>query len=209
MADKTPTASAQITFGQELARKATHVGALVIPGGYYFLGLNRSDMLIIMVPITAIMILIDIARIRQWRFWRSFAGKIISPLVRQHEKAGDFMGATYILLAVCLTVTLYDKPIAVAALAFIIVGDTLAALIGRRFGRHRFGNKSIEGSLACLGGCAIVAVIVPNLTWEVRFSGAIVATIVEALPLGTDDNITVPVLSGLWMTLLSRILTNF
>jgi len=190
-------------------RKGTHMVALVIPGGYYFLHLERPEMLSIMIPITVAMILIDVARLRQWLFWKAFARKILSPVIRQHEMAGDFTGATYILLSVCLTVSLYDKPIAIAAMAFIIVGDTLAALIGRRFGRHRFGNKSVEGSLACLAGTVIVAVIVPDLPMGIRLFGAVVATIVEALPLDIDDNITVPILSGLSMTLLDKILISF
>ena len=190
-------------------RKGTHMGALVIPGGYYFLHLDRPQMLSIMVPVTVAMILIDIARLRQWLFWKAFARRILSPVIRRHEMAGDFTGATYILLSVCLTVALYDKPIAIAAMAFIIVGDTLAALVGRRFGRHRFGNKSVEGSLACLAGTVIVAVLMPDLPMGIRLLGAVVATIVEALPLGIDDNITVPILSGLSMTLLDKTLISF
>jgi dolichol kinase len=209
MADKKSTASGQITFVQELMRKGTHMGALVIPGGYYFLHLDRQEMLSIMIPVTVAMILIDIARLRQWLFWKAFARRILSPVIRQHEMAGDFTGATYILLSVCLTVALYNKPIAIAAMEFIIVGDTLAALVGRRFGRHRFGNKSVEGSLACLAGTVIVAVLVPDLPMGIRFLGAVVATIVEALPLSIDDNITVPILSGLSMTILDKTLISF
>lgn len=209
MTDKKPTVSGQITFVQELMRKGTHMGALVIPGGYYFLHLDRQEMLSIMIPVTVAMILIDIARLRQWLFWKAFARRILSPVIRQHEMAGDFTGATYILLSVCLTVALYDKPIAIAAMVFIIVGDTLAALVGRRFGRHRFGNKSVEGSLACLAGTVIVAVLMPDLPIGIRLGGAVIATIVEALPLGIDDNITVPILSGLSMTLLEKTLINF
>jgi dolichol kinase len=205
MTDKKPTASGQITFVQELMRKGTHMGALVIPGGYYFLHLDRQEMLSIMIPITVAMILIDIARLRQWLFWKAFARRLLSPVIRQHEMAGDFTGATYILLSVCLTVALYDKPIAIAAMVFIIVGDTLAALVGRRFGRHRFGNKSVEGSLACLVGTVIVAVLIPDMPIGIRLWGAVTATIVEALPLGIDDNITVPILSGLSMTLLEKL----
>lgn len=203
----------QITFGQEIARKATHMGALVIPAGYYVLKLDKSEMLMIMVPITLLMILIDISRLRRWLFWRAFAGKIISPVIRRHEEAGDFTGASYILISVCLTVALYDKAIAIAALAFVVVGDSLAAVIGRRFGRHRFGNKSIEGSLSCLIGTAVVAIIVaivvPGIGLRVALGGAMVATIVEALPLGIDDNITVPILCGLFMTLFCKFLIFF
>jgi dolichol kinase len=203
---KSLSASGEFSFRQELMRKATHMGALLIPGGYYILRLDKTEVLMIMVPITVLMILIDVSRLRQWLFWRAFAGKIISPLIRHHEMSGDFTGATYILLSVCLTVALYDKPIAIAALAFVIVGDSLAAIIGRRIGRHKFGNKSIEGSLGCLVGTAIVAVLMPDLPLIVGLFGAVMATIVEALPLGTDDNITVPILSGLLMTLFNKLL---
>jgi len=152
------------------------------------------------------MILIDLSRLRRWRFWTGFAGRIGSPIIRGHEKSGDFTGATYILIAFCCTIALYDKPIAVAALLFTIVGDTLAALIGRRFGRIRFGRKSLEGSLACLVGCGLVAWTVPGLLFYVGIVGAIVATIAETLSLGIDDNVSMPVLSGLFMTLVAKLI---
>lgn len=194
----------QIPFVQEVWRKATHMGAMVIPGGYYFLALSKSEMLTVMIPIAAAMVLIDISRLRGWKFWSHFACKIGGKMVRDHELAGDFTGATYILITVCFTVALYSKPVAIAALAFIVVGDTFAALIGRKFGRHRFGRKSVEGSLACLVGTCIVAWLVPDLAPLVAFSGAVVATLAEALSTKIDDNVTVPIISGLVMTLLIK-----
>ncbi|MDF1546130.1 MAG: phosphatidate cytidylyltransferase, partial [bacterium] len=94
----------------------------------------------------------------------------------------------------------------IASLAFIIVGDTFAALIGRRFGRHRFGRKSIEGSLGCLAGTLIVAGLTPNLPFWIAAFGAVIATITEALSTRIDDNVTVPLASGAAMTLLIKIL---
>lgn len=196
----------QIPLLQELWRKTTHMIALVIPAGYEILGLRRHEMLAIMVPIAVLAVITDIARLRRWRFWTGFWERIFGRMIRPHEKRGDFTGATYILITVCLTVALFSKPIAVAALAFIIVGDTFAALIGRRWGRHRIGAKSVEGSLACLISTLVVAAVVPNLTWPVGLVGAVIATIVEALPLGLDDNVSVPLLSGLAMTLSYNIL---
>ncbi len=208
MADVQQEERKEISFASELVRKGTHMGALIIPGGYYYLRLERGEMLSIMIPITLLMIGIDIARLRQWKIWTGFLKKIISPLIRSHEIAGDFTGATYILLSVCFTVALFDKMVAIAALAFIIVGDTFAALVGRRFGRHKFGRKSVEGSAACLVGTLLVAWIVPGIPWEVKLFGAVVAAVVEALPLGIDDNTTVPILSGLFMTLFDKFLIN-
>ncbi len=205
MTDQTNQAP-QISFGQELLRKGTHLGALIIPGSYYCFGLSRAEMLAIMIPAALAMSLIDIARLRRWDLWENFAGRLIGPMIRPHEKAGDFSGATYILLTICVVVALFSKPVAVACLAFIMVGDTFAALIGRRWGRHRFGQKSWEGSFACLASLLVVAWFTPDLPLTIGILGAVVATTVEALPWGIDDNVTVPLISGLVMTLALNVL---
>ncbi|MFH1686605.1 MAG: hypothetical protein ABIE70_03685 [bacterium] len=201
--------SQQISFAQELVRKGTHLGALIIPGTYLIAGLSKGEMLAIMIPVTMLMILIDISRLRRWRFWTSFGERIGGGMIRPHERSGDFTGATYILLTVCVTVAMFDKSLAVTALAFIMVGDTFAALVGRRWGRHRIGDKSLEGSAACLASLLVVVAVVPSLPWEVGLIGALVATVVEALPWRIDDNVTVPLLSGLAMTLAVRFLVAF
>ena len=195
-----------IPFIQEVWRKLTHTGALVIPAGYLILGLDKSEALSILVPISVLMTLIDIARLRDWAFWRSVARPILSRMLRAHEHAGDFTGAFYILWSACLTVALFDKPVAIAALSFIIIGDTFAALIGRRFGRHRFNGKSIEGSLGCLAGTVLVALaahwLMPELGLTVAIVGAVVATVTEAVSFHLDDNVSVPLVSGLMMSLM-------
>lgn len=209
MPDDSVSTSGQIPFAQELWRKATHIGALVIPGSYYLLGLDKAQMLSVMIPFALLMIIVDISRLRQWSFWNQFASRIAGKMVRGHEAAGDFTGATYILLSVCFTVALFSKPIAVAALAFIIVGDTLAALVGRKLGRHSwFGRKTVEGSLACLAGTIVVAFLAPELALPVSLFGALVAAVVETLSITIDDNISVPIVSGVAMTLLSKVLAT-
>lgn len=196
-----------ISFFHEILRKLTHLGALVFPLSYYFSGASKGTFLKIMVPIALLMVVIDITRLRDRGIWRNFFKPIVGPIVRTHELTGDFTGATYILLSFCITIALYSKPIAIAAIAFIIMGDALAALIGRKYGRHVFyQNKTIEGSLGCLLGTVIVAILVPDLHLAVALSGAVVAVIFEAFSFGLDDNVTVPLLSGLFMTLINKLL---
>jgi len=189
-------------YRQELYRKLTHMGALVIPGGYYYLGLTRGEALAIMIPVTVLMILIDIARLRQWRLW-AVLKPLISPIVRAHELKGDFTGAFYILLTATICIAVFPKPIAVLALAFIIVGDSAAALIGRKFGKHKFRNKSLEGSLAFFVSAVLVALIAPEMSFVVGLIGAAVATVTEAVSFKVDDNTSVPLVSGLIMYLLT------
>ena len=167
-------------------------------------------MLYFMVPISIIMLIIDIARLRNRGFWRNFAKKILSPIIREHEHQGDFTGATYILISFCLTIALYTKPIAMAAITFIIVGDALAALLGRKFGKTKFyKNKTYWGSFGCFLGTLIVAIWSPGLAFPVALGGAVIAVIFEAFSFGIDDNVTVPLLSGLAMTLFEKIYVFF
>ena len=113
-------------------------------------------------------------------------------------------------MSFCLTIALYPKAVAITAIAFIIVGDTFAALIGRRIKSPKFyKNKSVAGSLACFAGMAIVAFVSANLFIDLNLQvvlwGALVGTIFEAFSFGIDDNVTVPILSGLFMTLFLKI----
>ena len=89
-------------------------------------------------------------------------------------------------------------------MAFIFVGDAMAAIIGRRFGRPRVFGKSIEGSLACFLSCVAVAWIYPGdlFTWRMILGGAAVATIFELVPIPLDDNMRISLSAGFAMTLL-------
>ncbi|MCX6827354.1 MAG: hypothetical protein NTV06_08870 [candidate division Zixibacteria bacterium] len=192
----------QLTLKGELLRKLTHIFALVIPLGYYFLQLNKLEALEIMIPIALGMIIIDIARLRQWRLWHFLRG-VMAPIIREHELKGDFTGASYILITSCFVIAMFSKPVALASLAFIMAGDPPAAIIGRKFGCHRFKNKSLEGSLAFLVVAVLVALAAPDLPLMLGLIGAVAATITEALSFNVDDNATAPLVSGLIMELLT------
>ncbi len=208
---------AQISFFYEIIRKSTHMGALVVPGTYYLLELSKVQMLSIMIPFAILILFADVSRLRNWWFWRQeIIRKVLSPMVRSHEAKGDFTGASYILMSFCLTIALYEKSVAITAISFIIVGDTFAALIGRKIKSPKFyKNKSIAGSIGCYVGMAIVSMLVfymglavPEVTLPILLLGAFVGTFFEAFSFGIDDNVTVPILSGLFMTLLIKISQN-
>jgi len=95
----------------------------------------------------------------------------------------------------------------------LMVGDGAAAIIGRRFGKHRLSgsDKSWEGSVAFLLTAVLVALpltlpVLMNSLGHTPLSnlqigmGALVSTVLEALPIPLNDNVRVPVLAGLAMT---------
>jgi len=115
-----------------------------------------------------------------------------------------FTGASYILTPDFLVILLFSKPVAICAIAFIAIGDSAAALVGRRWGFHKYGKKSYEGSAGFLTAAMAVAffcryIYGDQLPLLIGISGAVLATIVEGLSVHSDDNMTVPLISGLYM----------
>ena len=123
----------------------------------------------------------------------------LSLLLKREEEA-RITGATYLLIAACISFLLFDKEIAVAVLLFLSLGDPAAALIGRPIPGPRILGKSPVGTLAFVGiSLLVVAFLVTagimDFHW-VLVVAAIVAGLVELAPLPLDDNLTVPLVSG-------------
>ena len=104
------------------------------------------------------------------------------------------------LIAATLTFLLFPKVISTTAFTVLIVSDTAAALIGRRYGKRRFFDKSLVGTtffvLTAIGVTAVYQSIFHAGPWFL-VSGVlatIVCGIVEAasIRLKLDDNISIP-----------------
>lgn len=117
-----------------------------------------------------------------------------------------------------------NVPLAAAAVMAMTIGDALASIIGRKWGRHKYtilgSTRSLEGSalmfisslivvgltLFCLPGSALSpnsVLLSANAVLLLTVCGAVVATLAESFsPKGTD-NLFVPLLSGLAIFLLS------
>ncbi len=185
----------EINYHQEVWRKLLHLFALVIPIGYQFV--PRAAAVLIVAFCCFVSVLLDVSRFRRWpiqRLWRP----LVSPIVRPKE-ARNFTGATYILLAGCLSPLLFARPAATLGMVVIILGDTAAALVGRRWGRHpSIDNRTVEGSLAFLAASAIAGVITPGIPIVVGLMAAPLATLVEMFSRRVDDNLSVPLIVGLY-----------
>ena len=114
---------------------------------------------------------------------------------------------TFFILGSFLSFLFFSRDVAVAALFFSAIGDAVAATAGERFGRTRIGGKSLEGTVAffasSLAAGAILVVVGLRLTWIAIVVGALAAALVELLPGSVvDDNLTIPLASGLVVSLL-------
>ncbi len=182
----------------ELLRKTTHLSGLFLPILYFFF--DKSKMLVIGGSLVCIAICVELAK----RFFPTFSNYFfhyLKPLLRIHEQKGAITGATYYLTSVFLCILIFDKDIAITCIFFITLGDTAAALVGKRWGQTKLiGNKSLEGSAACFVVCLLITLF--SINPIVGIAGAFFATVTELLPLRIDDNLTVPLISGAVMQLM-------
>jgi dolichol kinase len=116
--------------------------------------------------------------------------------------------STAFLIACFLTILFFDQRIALAAIVFLIFGDMFAKSFGLQYGRTRLLTKTVEGSLACLAACLMVSFFLAQaieISPLILVGGAFCATLAELLPIGVNDNFTIPLFSGGGMFLIGSL----
>jgi len=146
--------------------------------------------------------------------WSMEVGRRLSPRVNDllmgvfakvahpHE-AHRVNSATWYATAFVLLATLFPLHLGVSSLAVLGLGDPAAAIIGRRWGKHRFANgRSVEGSLAFVGFGMAASVLALSLWYPELGWGSILATSLVVSASGAmaelwtrrvDDNFAIPI----------------
>jgi dolichol kinase len=178
----------------EVRRKSIHMGSLVIPIGYAFV--SKTEAMVPLLAVTSFFVFFDIIRHHNRAIRRIYEKHLIGSVIRQRERS-RLVGSTYFMMGACLCVWLLDKPIAIVSLLVLIISDTIAALVGTTVGRVvLFGSKTLEGSAAFLLSALLIVFVYPGVPFLWGVAGAIVATLVELLPLRVDDNLLIPLAMG-------------
>jgi dolichol kinase len=184
----------------EAPRKAIHLASIVLPLAMLYLSQTMFRRGLVAIAVT--LLVVDLAKIHQPRI-RSYFTAFFGHLIRRHERTG-ITGSTYMVVSALLASYLFDREVAAAALVFLTIGDTLAAIVGKAWGRTPWFGKSVEGSVAGFAGSLLAAwLIVPGIPLAPLALAAFAAALVEVLPIPVDDNFRIPLLSGLvlqWAT---------
>jgi dolichol kinase len=197
----------------ELRRKAIHVSGSLIPIAYYYV--NRETALIILLFVNAI--LLQVERLR-------LAGKIKFPqiLLRPHENK-QVAAYIYFQIAALFSILIFDKAVAIAALLMLAIGDTFSGLAGavikggniRNLAVKKIAFKPFPIMAVMFAVCVLVGLVlldVPpaqdmiGLSLPIYIAGAVGATLGDAVSFrihGTpvDDNLIIPLLAGLFMSI--------
>jgi dolichol kinase len=200
------------SYTTELVRKAIHLSSLSIPIIYYFI--PRATALAILIPLTAAFVIVDSVR-----FFHRASGEIFHSyfgwLLRTHERNTSgvrrLTGATFVLLSATICVLVFPKIIVITAFAIMIISDSSAALVGRRFGRHPFLRKSLEGTAAFFVSALLVVALAPKVLYLpteylIGIVASLLGALVEASSGSVDDNLSIPVSIGAAMWLMYVVL---
>ncbi|MEM7052716.1 MAG: DUF92 domain-containing protein [Acidobacteriota bacterium] len=182
----------------EIARKTVHMAV----GGFAFLLRFLGPLWGAVLALTAFLF--------NWKVLPRLGGR---HLLREGEKArGQSIGVLLYPICVLLLILLFHRRLEVAAATWAILafGDGMASIVGMALGRAKLpwnAAKSWAGTFAFwLFGTAGATVL---LQWtapgryELSFAlavaavTALVAALLESLPQGLDDNLGVPLVSGL------------
>ncbi len=196
-----------MAYIEEVLRKGIHFGSIVIPAAAVFL--PRTEIVLILTATALALVLIDLLRSRN-RVFRRFFLELFGKVMRGKEQDGAMTASTVLVASAALTILLFRTEIAVSALVFLSVGDSAAALVGRKFGRTPLvSGRTLEGSLSALLSCLLVSIPLLHLSslqgWKLSpvglLAGAVAATLAELFEVPLDDNLRIPVFAGIVMEL--------
>ena len=174
----------------EAARKLIHAGVSLVAAAVVWWAPHPIGA-VILAGATAVALAVELARRSSPGFGRWF-GRRLGRMLRPGE-AVRLTGATTLSVAYTLAAVLLPGRAAVAGILFTGLADAAAAVVGKRWGRHRYrGGKSIEGSAAFLAAVFAISVTLPGVGAGAAMATAVALTLIEAPTLRVDDNLYLP-----------------
>ena len=200
-------------YSIHLARKGWHMftGGPIITA-YFLTDLGINFWVYLTLAIGVFGLVSDLIRFKSPAFNRLIF-KALGPFLRSEEKH-SFSGLPFYALGCCFSLYFFPERIAILSILFLIFSDPISSLFGIMYGRDKLiGNKSIQGSVAGFCVCYIVSLLY-GMTFAVSdlnlLSFSLVAGLIGSFSeilsvFGIDDNLTIPVVSGLGLTIINYV----
>ncbi len=200
LTEDTPKKPRSTLSKNEMLRETIHIGSFSIPFVCMYL-LDPQIVSFIILLITVLYITSEFLRIRGINLpitstitWKT----AIKPELYEIATAPVFFA-----LGIILSLMLFDPPISYVLVAILTLGDGFATIFGKTLGRTVLPfnkGKTVEGSAFGFIFAFLGALLFVNPT-KALISAAI-GILVELLPLPIDDNLTIPLTTGLALTLI-------
>ena len=181
-------------------REAIHMGSFLLIFPIHFLGNTIVASLIL--AIAVLYTISEIARVREINI------PVLSYITwRAAKKTELYEFATapiHFAVGIALSLLIFPVPIGYVAITTLTLGDAFAHIFGMKFGKTRIPfnkGKNLEGSIFGFLFAFLGAMIFVDPTRALV--AAAVGMLIEALPSPINDNLTIPLASGLAIALIS------
>ncbi len=207
------SASTSTRHDLQFPRRFFHMTMGTAAGIIYYSFLSHQSAVSILGTAACIVYIVEQIRINYPEYAATF--KIVNKyLLRAEEQLKESAGMPFVM-GLLLTLLSFPKVVALCAIFTLAIADPMSAIIGIRFGKNKiFKRKSIEGSAAFFVSTFCILVFVfstlyGNDLFIVCILGFIVSSIMtglELIPIRVDDNLTIPIATGLITWLVVTIL---
>lgn len=196
---KAPTQVDRTLSQSEVLHEAIHMSGISVSFICMYLLSSHTVALLIM-AVTSVYTISEILRMLGKNL--PFFSTITLKAADKSELQEFVTGPIFYALGMMLSLLLFRAPVSYACIAILTLGDGSAAVFGKRFGRTVFPfnkGKKIEGSLTGLVFAFLGSLLFIDPTRALI--GAFAGILAECLPSPIDDNITIPLVSGVALAL--------
>lgn len=197
----------EISYLEEIKRKGVHLSSLWMVAATLLLAPCQWIACVMFGALLVLTLVSEHDYANGGKYLGRLYGILFGKMLRNEVKKGQWIvsGGAPVLMAALLVNLLFAPWVAAASLAVMLTGDAAAALVGRKFGKHKTVNgKSWEGFISFVlvgyGALAVVLAIagVPCKFYLWGLAGVVLAAAAELFQkqLKVDDNFSIPLCVG-------------
>ncbi|PIK13814.1 hypothetical protein [Halobacteriovorax sp. JY17] len=199
-----------------LTRKLWHMGTGLVGlsvHNQFGLATSQTGMFLLILGIAAL--LVEFVRLN-FSSVNTIVLKFMKPFMRESER-NSLSGFPFYALGAAISLLLFEEKVAILSILFLIFADPISSFVGILYGKDKIiSNKSVQGCVAGFLVCYILTFGYGSYFYKpgvdlLVFSilaGAIGA-LSELCSVLFDDNLTIPVLSGLGLTIVNLVIPIF
>jgi len=199
-----------------LTRKAWHISTGLLGLFLYKkTGFSAEQTAFVLLTLAVTAFCFEFIRLRNEKI-NQLAMFIMKPVMRESE-ISSVSGLPFYALGVSLALFFFPERIAILAILFLIFADPIASFVGILYGRDKIlPNKSLQGTIAAFSVCYIVTIVYgliyvgPSMNLLIfAIAGGVIGCISEMCSQFIDDNLCIPVLSGLGLFVVNFLIPIF
>jgi dolichol kinase len=189
------------TSGLQPWRRAFHAAnGVMLALGPGALGLIPPVTVLLLAGLLVVLLSMDLARLRapglNALFFRSF------PSLASPREAAGIASSTWYVVGALIAWAFFAPRVVVPSILVLALADPAASFLGRVVKSPRVGSGSVFGSSIFF--VVATAILLPGAGWGVALAVAALVTVVEAMPWKLDDNLTVPLSTAVFLSLMLR-----